>query len=168
MTSPENKVNPHNINELIINLALSNYQNINMQKAILNIKAYIQTHINLPNLLNLYNKLLLTISVLDNYKNRRYITDENIYVKHYINIQGIPRVIIFKLANYNIHSLLDIENRIEQCLEDTNKIIIDITKLKNNLHTEGHNINKIYKQILRLQPYIKELIERYYDILYPY
>ena len=77
MTSPENKVNPHNINELIINLALSNYQNINMQKAILNIKAYIQTHINLPNLLNLYNKLLLTINILDNYKNRRYITDED-------------------------------------------------------------------------------------------
>ena len=88
MTSTKNNVKPHNINELIVNLALSNFQNINIQKAILNIKAYIQTNINLPNLLNLYNKLLLTINILNNYKNRRYITDENIYVKHYINIQG--------------------------------------------------------------------------------
>jgi molybdopterin/thiamine biosynthesis adenylyltransferase len=168
MTSTENNVKPHNINELIVNLALSNYQNINIQKAILNIKAYIQTNINLPNLLNLYNKLLLTINILDNYKKRRYITDENIYVKHYINIQGIYSIIIFKLENYNIQLFHDIEYRIEQCLEDVNKIIIDVTKLKNNLQTEGHNINKIYKQILRLQPYIKELIERYYEILYQY
>ena len=168
MTSIENKVYSHNINQLIVNLALSNYQNTNMQKAILNIKAYIQTHINLPNLLNLYNKLLQTIKILNNYKNRRHITDENIYVKHYINIQGITTIIILKLEDYDIQSLLNIEYSIEQCLDDVDKIIIDIRKLINNLHTEGHNINKIYKHILKLQPYIKDLIERYYEILYSY
>ena len=59
-------------------------------------------------------------------------------------------------------------NKVIGTYKDTYNIIIDITKLKNNLQTEGHNINKIYKHILRLQPYIKELIERYYEILYPY
>ena len=168
MTSTENTDNSQNINQLIVNLALSNYQNTNMQKAILNIKAHIQTHINLPNLLNLYNKLLQTIKSLYNYKKRRHITDENIFVKHYINIQGIPTIIILKLADHNIQSVLNIEYSIEQCLDDIDKIIIDITKLKNNLQTEGHNINKIYKHLLQLEPYIKDLIEKYYELLYPY